>query len=791
MSIENLITEIDICEEAKDNFLTYAAEVLTDRAIPTAEDGLLSGQRKIIWTMEDYLKMNSKGKTKKCNAIVGSTLATSYFHGDAACYGSLCKMGQEYLMRYPLVAKKGNFGSQESNGMEASSRYTEGKPSIFADLMMNDFKKDVVPLKETYNGEYMEPVMLPALFPNAICNGRQAIGISMAHNSAPHNLTEACNAIIRYITQGESLTIDELLAEMPGPDFPLGGVIINKRDVKKAFETGKSSVSLKIRGDYTIEGQKIIFTSIPYRTYRDKIKQQFSEISNIDDLFENFDDESALGQNRLIFYVKDGASISQALNTLFLSTDLQTTLSYNMNFIVNGTPKLCSMLDLIKFYVKHQETVLIKATEFDKNKAEARLHIVEGLLKALDVIDEVVARIRASKDRATARTSLIEFLSIDEVQANAILDMKLVKLTGLDKQELVDEKKELEESIAHYNDILTNKETRERILIERVTKLRDNYGDARRTQLVDIEIPKAKKEPVVVEPKDVVILVSNNGMVKRIPKASFKPQKRNTVGVKTNGDITAYSVSTNTADSLMVFSSLGKMYRVSVDAIPEGTNSSAGVSISTIIEFTGNEVPMAYTTLTRDTNKKYIFFATKKGIVKKVPLDEYDKMKRTGIIALTLREGDSLAAVTFIDAEEMLLVTKHGMTIHFDTSAMPISSRIAQGVKGMAVAEDDEVIAALPIINASDYLAIVTENGLGKQVALSEFGLQNRGGKGIMCHKEKLAGAALINETNSLLISGNKSSVVVAAADIPKLTRSSGGNTMIKNNDNIISISKI
>ena len=787
----NLISEIDICEEARDCFLTYSAEVLTDRAIPTAEDGLLSGQRKILWTMEDYLKMNNKSKTKKSNGIIGSTLATSYFHGDAACYGSYCKMAQTYLMRYPLIEGKGNLGSQEENGMEAASRYTEGKPSIYTDLMMNDFKKNVVPLKETYNNEFMEPIVLPGLFPNAICNGRQAIGISMSHNSAPHNLTEACNAILRYLRQG-ALTIDELLEEMPGPDFPLGGVIINKKDVRAAYQNGKSSVSLKIRGDYTIDGQTVTFTSIPYRTYRKKIKEQIEKnVDTLSELIDDFDDFSQLGNNKLVFKIKSGIDPVAAVNALFACTDLQTTLSYNMNFIVNGTPKLCSMLDLVKFYVEHQENVLIKACQYDLEKAKARLHIVDGLLVALDVIDEVVAKIRASADRSSAKTALINFLSIDEIQANAILDMKLVRLTHLDKQELIEEKERLEKNIAYWQSIIDNKDVRDDVVIERVTKLRDTYGDARRTQLCNIEVPKVKKEAPIVIPEDVVIIINNNGVIKRIPRKSFKTQRRNTVGIKTNGDIIAFSCKTNTVDTLMVFSSKGKMYRIGVESIPEGTNSGGGVYLSSLIEFEKDEKPMAFTTLARDNENKYIFFATKGGIVKKVPLTEYDKMKRTGIIALNLKEGDELTDVTFINQEEMMLVTKNGMVIRFETAGMPLSSRTAQGVKGMNLKDGDEVIAALPIGSAATSLAIVSISGLGKQIPLTEFVVQNRGGRGVSCYKDIIVGADLVNEEDNILISGDKSSIVVSAKDFPILGKSSNGNIMLKNNSNIISVTKI
>lgn len=786
----SLITEVDILDEAKDNFLTYAEEVLTDRAIPAAEDGLLSAQRKILWTMEDYLKMDNKSKTKKCNAIIGSTLATSYFHGDIACYGVLRKMAQEFLMRYPLVTGQGQLGTQENNDMFSSSRYTEAKPSKFTDLMMNDFNKNVVPTKETYNGEFQEPIILPSLFPNAICNGRQAIGISMAHNSAPHNLTEVCNAAIALIEKGE-LTIDEVLSYIPGPDFPLGGTVLNIKDVRTAFASGKSNISLKIQGDYEIDGQDIVFTSIPYRTYRNKIKEQIEKnIDVLSELIDDFDDESNIGQNKLVFHVKDGVSVSKALNKLFLLTDLQSTLSYNMNYIVNGTPKLCSMVDLLHAYVDHQEEVLVNATTFDKEKAEARAHILEGLIAAVDKIDEVIALIKQSAGRADARIKLMDFLSVDEVQANAILDMKLGKLTRIDKEELVNELKEKKEFIAKCIEILTDKEVRNKVLISKITQLRDTYGDARRTKLLNTDIPKQEKEVVVVEPKDCVVVVTKKNTIKRIDAKNFKAQKHNTTGVKT-GDIVLFSQKTNTQDTLMVFSSKGKMYRVLVDNIPEGTNASNGTPISTLIEFENGEKPMAFTTMTRDTDKKFIFFATKNGTIKKVPLDEYDKMKRTGIIAISFKDGDELADVTFINQEQMLLVTKNGMAIRFGTAEMPISSRIAQGVKGMKLNDGDSVIAALPIVDPTDYLAIVSKNGLGKKMQIDELTLQNRGGKGLLCYKEEIAGAEIIKESDNLLINGDKSSIVISSKDIPTLGRVSMGNIMLKNNEQVISITQV
>jgi DNA gyrase subunit A len=449
------------------------------------------------------------------------------------------------------------------------------------------------------------------------------------------------------------------------------------------------------------------------------------------------------------------------------------------------------MADLIKAYVQHQESVLIKATEFDKAKAEVRAYILEGLIAAVDKIDEVISLIKASASKAEAKEKLMFFLSIDDIQATAILDMKLGKLTKIDKQELITELKKKKDFIAYCINILTNQEARNSELIDKVKKMRDVYGDERRTKLLDVEVPKAEKEVVVVEPEDCVVIINSKNQVKRVAKKAFKPQKRNTTGVKTNGDIIKFSTSTNTQDTLMVFTSKGKMYRVLVDNIPEGTNTSAGIALSSLIEFENNELPMAFTTLTRDTAKKFIFFATKNGIVKKVSLEEYDKMKRTGIIAIALKEGDELADVTFINQEEMMLVTKNGMVIRFAAADMPISSRTAQGVKGMNLAEGDQVITALPISNPASYLAVVSKTGLGKRIELKEFNSQNRGGRGVTCYKGEIAGVALVTEDDNILISGDKSSIVVAAKDMPLLGRVSQGNTMLKNNTYVVSMGRV
>ena len=797
MEKENFITEIDIIDEAKDNFLVYAEEVLTDRAIPAVEDGLLSAQRKILWTMEDYLKMDSKGKTKKCNAIVGSTLATSYFHGDISCYGVLCKMSQEFLMRYPLVKGQGSLGTQESNDMVASSRYTEAKPSLYTDLMMNDYKKKVIPEKETYNGEFMEPVVLPGLFPNALCNGRQAIGISMAHNSLPHNLTEVCNAIIHYIENEGNINIDELMKDIPGPDFPLGGQIINIKEVRSAYATGKSNISLKVRGDYEIENNKIIFNSIPYRTYRNKIKEQINDnIEELEKSIIDFDDESSVGINRLVFTVKDEGCIQTALSKLFALTDLQTTLSFNMNFIVNGTPKLCSLYDLIKYYVIHQEDVLLNATYFDKDKAEKRLHIIEGLIIAIDKIDEVIKLIKNSENKNIARTSLVSFLNIDEIQADAILDMKLVKLTRIDKNELIQEKQEKEIFIEECNRIIGNKSYRDGILIKKVSSLRDAYGDARRTKLNNISENKEEKEIEFVEPEKCVVVMTESGLIKRVPSSSFRTQRRNGVGVRTQDDITSMVIRTNTIDSLMIFTDKGKMYRLLVNDIPIGNNTAKGQSIKSLVTMEPNENPTVIYSIYRDTDAKYVLFTTKNGLVKKTALDEYIKTsKKSGIAAINIKDDDELVSVNLIKDEPVIIITKNGYTIKFNSMEVGAMGRITQGIKGINLSKDDNVITTLVIRDEKDMIAIFTENGLGKKYLISETPIQKKGGKGLLCYKPTtttgfVSAAALLSNEDNILICGDKNSICIKSNEIPTLGRVSVGNQIIKNNK-IISVSKV
>ena len=688
--MNNKIIDVDILEESKQCFLDYAKEVLEDRAIPSAQDGLLRVHREILWTMNQILKMDNSSNYKKSASIVGSTLASSYFHGDASCYSAMCKLSLPFLMRYPLVDGKGSLGTQESNDMQAASRYTNARPSKIADLMFLDYQKNIVDVKPTYNNEYYEPIVLPSLFPNAICNGRQAIGVSMAHNSMPHNLVEVCNAIIAYI-KNNKITIEELMTYIKGPDFPLGGTVINEKDIKTAFESGKSSISLKIRGDYFIEGDKIIFTSIPYRTVRGHIREQINKnVEEIGKYFSDFNDESSIGENRLVFTMIDKNLQEEALACLFKNTDLQTSCSYNMNFIVNGSPKLCSMIDLIQEYVNHQNSILIRAAKFDKEKAEKRVHILEGLLIALKDIDKVIELIRASKDKKEARSVLMKYLNIDEIQANSILDMKLSRLTKLDEEDL---KKELEEKmliIEECKKTIEDNDYRNQKLISKIEKMRDKYGDARRTKLENITIVKEKKTKKEI-PSTPVKISYNNDSLKIVKRAN-----KNDVIIESSLD-----------SNLAIFTNKGMCYKLPVTKI-----NSSMQSIKSLIKMEPKEEVLFVIDF---KTKGTLLFVTKQGMVKKTNIEEYNTT-RSGK-SIKLKDNDLVATISLLDnnnkKQYLQLETKEYL-LTFSISDISPTGKIGLGVKGIKLHKNDEVVSSELIVKV-DSKNLSKRNQVGRK----------------------------------------------------------------------------
>ena len=789
------ILKTPIIEEVEQSFLDYSLSVITDRAIPSAEDGLKPVQRRILWDMFDKGYRNDK-KFVKCAQPVGDTMGRFHPHGDSSIYGALVWLSQKWNMRYPLIDFHGNNGSRDGDS-PAAYRYTECKLSKVGEEMLADIKKNAVDWQLAYTDEEEEPTYLPGNIPNLLVNGTMGIAVAMACSFAPHNMNEIMDGAVKLLGNPEA-TINDLMEVVTGPDFPTGGLLINKDELATAYKTGKGRA--RVRGEYVIESDKgkdsIVFTSIPYKVSKEDLIVEIDklcETGKIDGI-ASIRDESSKGEVRLVIEMAKGVSTGPALAKLFKMTRLEDTYSFNQVALVNKTPRLLNLKQLLQVYIDHQKDVLLRVTNYDLEKIKARIHILEGLLIALEDIDNVIALIKASESAAAAKTALMAKYKLSEVQAKAILDMKLSKLAKLEKIEIEDEKKELMAKSEELNQILKNPVPK---LTEIFTALKKKYGDARRTTITQAE-PETKEEKEIefVEPEKCVVVLTESGCIKRIPATSFRTQKRNGKGVKTQDDITTMVLRTNTIDSLMVFTDQGRMYRLLVNDIPVGTNVSQGQSVKSLIAMETDENPAVIYSIYRDTDAKYVFFTTKNGTVKKTALEEYvNTKKKTGIAAINLREGDSLASVCLVKDEDMVLLTKNGMGIRFSSTDVGATSRATIGIKGMNFKADDEIVVAMPVRHKEDDLAIFSSVGTGKKFPVSELPTQNRGGKGLICHKVSaaagnIAAAALVSDGDSLLLCGDKTGICVQATEIPALGRAAVGNQMLKGNT-LLSASKV
>ena len=683
-------------------------------------------------------------------------------------------------MRYPLIDFHGNVGNQAGDG-PAAPRYTEARLSkLTEDGMLQGIKKNNVDFIPNYDETTEEPVSLPSIFPNLLCNPNSGIGVAMACSWAPHNLGEVAAAINQYLA-GEEPTL-------PGPDFPTAGVIINSKDIPAIMRTGHGSV--KIRGKYEIDKQKIIFTEIPYGTTVENLMTEIGEVSDSKEVegIDNIRDESNKKGIRIVIECERGTNPGSIVNKLFSKTNLQTSFSYNQVALIDKVPTELNLKDCIKIYVDHNIDCIVRETQFDLDKATTRLEIVNGLLRALEDIDNIIALIKGSENAAAAKESLIKKYNFTENQAKAILAMRLSSLAKLEKVELEKEAKELENKIEDLKNILTNENRQKGILKSRLSDLVKKYGDARRTELTNIEIKPEDKEIEEVVPEGCVVILSQTGNIKRVPQKSFKVQRRNGKGVKTKDDVIMSTISTNTIDNLLIFTKKGKMFKIIVDEIPVGTNISKGMNVGTLINMDLDDEVVAITSLARSNTAKYVVFFTKRGLMKKTFLDEYTKVKRsTGIAAIKINDGDSIANVEFINEEDILVITKNGMSIHFESKLVNPVGRIAAGVKTIKLDENDEVIVGLPIHSNEDNIAIFSTKGYGKITSIKEFTTQGRGGKGLVIYRPSaiygnIAGATVVTNKDTILLTGQPSSICIAASDLPLLTRTSFGNIMIKSN---------
>ena len=789
------IIDTPIIGEVEQSFLDYSLSVITDRAIPSAEDGLKPVARRILWDMFDKGYTHNK-KPVKCAQPVGDTMGRFHPHGDSSIYGALVWLSQPWNMRYPLIAFHGNNGSRDGDE-PAAYRYTECKLSEIGEEMLRSIKKNTVDWQPAYTDEENEPVYLPGAIPNLIVNGTSGIAVAMACSFAPHNLKEVMDATI-YILNNPDCDPKDILNFITGPDFPTGGTIINKDELAAAYLTGKGRA--RIRGEYNVETKQgkdsIVFTSIPYKVSKEKL------IVDIDKLCEDGEidgvsairDESNHEGVRFVIELNKGVSSEPIIAKLFKSTDLETTYNFNQVALVDKKPKLLNMKQLIEIYINHQKDVLIRETQFDLTKAKVRLNILEGLLIALEDIDNVIALIKKAESSAVAKTLLMTAYELNEAQAKAILDIKLSRLARLEKLELEQEKKDLLIKVEELETILRNPNPK---MEENFNLIKTNYGDTRRSTITQImATTKEEKEIEFVEPEKCVVIMTKSGLIKRVPSSSFRAQRRNGKGVKTKDDIISCIIRTNTIDPLMIFSDAGKMYRLLVNDIPVGTNTSQGVSIKSLVAMDTNENAETIYSIYRDTEAKYVLFTTKNGIVKKTPLEEYiQTKKKTGINAINLKEGDSISSVTLIKDENLILVTAQGMVININSNDIAATSRTTTGVKGINLKPDDYIVATLPIRNNKDTLAIFTQNGAGKKMNLNEFPIQKRGGKGLLCYKPTevtgfLVAASLVSDEDILLVAGSPASICIAATEIPLAGRPATGNQIVKSSK-ISSVSKI
>jgi len=775
----------DILNELSTNFIEYAVAVNTDRAIPDATSGLKPVHRRILWGAYEKGYTFNKPHVKSAK-IVGDVMGTYHPHGDSSIYGALVRLSQPWVMRYPLIDWHGSNGNIDGDG-PAHMRYTEARLSKLAeDGMLFGIKKRNVDFIPNYSEDAEEPVTLPAIFPNLLCNPNTGIGVAMACNFAPHNLKEVAQAIHDYVEGKEPM--------LPGPDFPTGGIIINMNDIPAIMNTGHGSV--KVRAKYKAEKQNLVFYEIPYGTSTEALiaeigkvaEEELSEITNI----RNESNKKGL---RIVVECKKDVNPDVIANKLFAKTNLQTSFSYNQVALINKTPTEVNLKDCIKIYLNHNIECLIKECDFDLKKAEARLEIVEGLLKALQDIDTIIAFIKKSASSAAAKDGLVSEFGFTEPQAKSIVAMRLGSLAKLEGVELNDEKAKLNKTINDLNKILGSETEQLNVILGRLDDLVKKYGDARRTELAQIEVPKEEKEIAEVIPEDVVVMLSQTGDIKRIPKASFRTQRKGGKGIKTADDAVMATIRTNTIDALLLFTNKGKMYRIIVDNIPIGTNVSKGSNVSTLINLENDEKVIAITNLARGNENKYVVFITKNGLFKKTSIEEYTKTKRsTGIAAINLKDGDSIANIELMNDEDMIIITKKGYSIHFETKEIAAIGRVTAGVKAIKLADDDEVLVGLPIRDKKETIAVFSSFGNAKKTSIDEFPLQARAGKGVVAYKVSPAtgdvvGATMINDEDNILLVG-KTSICVAATDIPQLGRAATGNIMIKNGQ-INSVTKL
>lgn len=794
------IKPIDLRKTMETSYIDYAMSVIASRALPDVRDGLKPVQRRILYAMIE-LNNGPDKPHRKCARIVGDTMGKYHPHGDSSIYGALVNLAQEWSTRYPLVDGHGNFGSVDGDGA-AAMRYTEARLSKISMEMTADINKDTVDFRPNFDETEKEPTVLPSRFPNLLVNGTTGIAVGMATNIPPHNLRETIDGVIKIIDnrieENRETEIEELLDVIKGPDFPTGAMILGRSGIEQAYRTGRGKIKVRAISEIEPLGtnrQKIVVTEIPYLVNKARLIEKIAELvrdKRIDGISDLRDESDRQGM-RIVIELKKDANANVVLNTLYKHTQLQDSFGVIMLALVNNVPTVLNLKQMLELYLKHQEEVVTRRTKYDLNKAEERAHILQGLLIALDHIDEVISIIRSSKNVAEAKERLIAQFGLSEAQAQAIVDMRLRALTGLEREKLENEYKELMAKIAEYKAILADEKLLLGVIKKEITVIRDKYGDDRRTS-IGIDDDEITIEDLIKR-ENTVITMTKIGYIKRMTVDNFKSQNRGGKGIKgmatIEDDYIEDMLMTTTHHYLLFFTNMGKVYRIKAYEIPESSRTARGTAIVNLLHLEPGEKITAMIPLAEYEEDKYLFMATRKGMVKKTSVMEYQNIRKSGLLAITLRDDDELIEVKCTDkTNDVFLVTKYGQCIRFNEKDVRSTGRTSMGVIGMNLDDDDEIVG-MQLDIQGEALLIISENGLGKRTSIDEFAVQRRGGKGVKCYKitEKtgnVIGAKSVDEGQEIMLITTGGIIIRMSVDsISMLGRITSGVKLIDMEDDI------
>ncbi|MCR8851077.1 DNA gyrase subunit A [Rossellomorea sp. SC111] len=785
------VKEINISSEMRSSFLDYAMSVIVSRALPDARDGLKPVHRRILYAMND-LGMTSDKAYKKSARIVGEVIGKYHPHGDSAVYDTMVRMAQDFNYRYMLVDGHGNFGSVDGDAA-AAMRYTEARMSKISMELIRDINKDTIDYKDNYDGTEREPEVLPARFPNLLVNGSSGIAVGMATNIPPHNLGEVIDGILA-LSKDPDITIQELMEFIYGPDFPTAGLIVGRSGIRRAYETGKGSITMRARVEIETKSngkETIIVHQIPYQVNKARLIEKIADLvrdKKIDGITD-LRDESDRNGMRIVIEVRKDANANVLLNNLYKQTALQTSFGINLLALVDGQPKVLNLKECLYHYLQHQRVVIRRRTEFELRKAEARAHILEGLRIALDHIDEIIALIRGSQTTELAKQGLMENFSLSDKQAQAILDMRLQRLTGLEREKIEDEYQELVKQIAELKAILADDEKVLEIIREELIEIKERFNDERRSEIIAGGIENIEDEDLIPR-ENIVVSLTHNGYIKRLPVSTYRSQKRGGRGIQGMGtndeDFVEHLLTTSTHDTILFFTNKGKAYRAKGYEIPEFSRTAKGLPIINLLGVEKDEWINAMIRVEEFVDDWYLFFTTKQGISKRTPVSDFANIRTNGLIAINLRENDELISVKLTDGKkDMIIGTKQGMLIRFPETDVRSMGRTATGVKGINLSEDDIVVGMEILEDKSDVL-VVTVNGYGKRTPASEYRVQTRGGKGLKTcnvterNGELVSVKAVTGEEDLMIITAHGVLIRMDVNDISTTGRNTQGVKLIR-----------